>query len=526
MKNHHVIVLGAGVAGLSASQGLTEAGYKVTVLEGRDRIGGRILTQQTPNNATVELGANWREANAGNPVMEQDFGLAFEASPYTDCIAFDGMQQLTEVQQLLKQVAAITEDIYTNASQYINKKPVTLAQAFNDSVARLASDLAISESQLKQVRFIFTLYHGAQEGKSLDQIPVMRFYRNRAAGGYNLPEIDTGLRLDDTPHLVTNGYDRVPKGLLEKCKSNPGDFSLLRQHKVTAIATQAGKVKITCQTPGGEKIVEGDDVICTLPLGVMQQLIKGNKITPPLAANQANALNGMKMGVLNKVVLQFPHCFWDPASHYTLLQGKDDNGHLAMISIGRIHRQANTVVLHYFGQAAKFDSSQSNAAIVADVMKQLRATYGDHIPNPNYQQVTRWHEDEFALGSYTSPAVGEDPDSQFYASQHCPSRHLWFAGEHISPYIGTVHGAYVSGMQAAEGLRVYYEPDYRQRQVQADGHDGSDASRRQYFQRIGQSSRKLFTESLRNPHKETLDQSSTHRRLDQRLSLKPLKPKP
>jgi hypothetical protein len=52
------IIIGAGVAGLKAAADLAAAGFSVTVLEARDRIGGRIWTVQTPGGP-IELGAQW-----------------------------------------------------------------------------------------------------------------------------------------------------------------------------------------------------------------------------------------------------------------------------------------------------------------------------------------------------------------------------------------------------------------------------------------------------------------------------------
>jgi monoamine oxidase len=51
-----VIVVGAGAAGLAAAAELGRAGLRVTLLEARDRIGGRIFTQTDPSGNAIELG--------------------------------------------------------------------------------------------------------------------------------------------------------------------------------------------------------------------------------------------------------------------------------------------------------------------------------------------------------------------------------------------------------------------------------------------------------------------------------------
>lgn len=55
-----VIVVGAGLAGLKAAADLKASGYNVVVLEGRSRIGGRVLSMKLGTGSTVvEVGAQW-----------------------------------------------------------------------------------------------------------------------------------------------------------------------------------------------------------------------------------------------------------------------------------------------------------------------------------------------------------------------------------------------------------------------------------------------------------------------------------
>src|SRR5580692_7972523 len=57
-NTHDVVVVGVGMAGLTAARALAEAGLKVLVVEAQDRIGGRILTRHIGEEA-IELGAEF-----------------------------------------------------------------------------------------------------------------------------------------------------------------------------------------------------------------------------------------------------------------------------------------------------------------------------------------------------------------------------------------------------------------------------------------------------------------------------------
>lgn len=70
-----VIVVGAGMAGLSAARSLTRAGANVVIVEARDRVGGRIMTSDLWPAAPVDLGASWIHGTDGNPVYDEAVAL-------------------------------------------------------------------------------------------------------------------------------------------------------------------------------------------------------------------------------------------------------------------------------------------------------------------------------------------------------------------------------------------------------------------------------------------------------------------
>ena len=76
-SGERVLVIGAGIAGLGAARQLLAAGHEVVVLEGRDRIGGRIWTSERWAGAPMDLGASWIHGIEDNPItaLADQFGV-------------------------------------------------------------------------------------------------------------------------------------------------------------------------------------------------------------------------------------------------------------------------------------------------------------------------------------------------------------------------------------------------------------------------------------------------------------------
>lgn len=77
MKEFDVIIVGAGLAGLSAAWELTKQKFEIAVLEAMDRVGGRVHSFQTKEDVTVDLGAQWIGPNHGRMhALAKEFGLS------------------------------------------------------------------------------------------------------------------------------------------------------------------------------------------------------------------------------------------------------------------------------------------------------------------------------------------------------------------------------------------------------------------------------------------------------------------
>lgn len=163
------------------------------------------------------------------------------------------------------------------------------------------------------------------------------------------------------------------------------------------------------------------------------------------------SMANLKMGPVNKVVLQFPRPFWDQTQQY-FGYAHPEKGKYSYFLNARTFSDAPMLMTFGLGRAGLALEQQTEEAIASESMSVLRTLFGPNIPEVERLLVSRWTADPLSRGSYSYAAVGATPDD--FTTLGRPAHGvLFFAGEHTHPtYRGTVHGAYLSGQRAAAQL--------------------------------------------------------------------------
>jgi monoamine oxidase len=420
-RRSSVIVIGAGMAGLAAARELRERDFEVTVVEGRDRIGGRMWTDRSLG-VPVDLGAAWIEEVDGNPTTElaRKFGVPHALSDDESSLLYDvSGEKLSE---------AAVEEIMESAGE--------LAEALEALSEELTIDISIEEG-------IRRVLEGERlsdfERRALNWFVASELEASAAAPASELSllaEEDEGFAGDD--HLVHGGYDRIAEGLAR-------GTSVHFKQKVRRIDHGSRGVRLDTERDS----FEADFAVVTLPLGVLRS--GSVEFSPPLPDAKRAAIQGLKMGTANKVVLAFREAFWPREPHYFSYMSETAGEFPVFLNL--VPFLDRPILSAYLaGHYALGMERQSDQKVAGEAMRILSALFGRSIAEPERVLVTRWSGDPFSRGSYSFIPVGGNGSSYDALAEPVGGR-LFFAGEATHRrYPATVHGAYLSGLREASRI--------------------------------------------------------------------------
>ena len=416
-----MIVIGAGVSGLAAARELAVRGRTVVVLEGRNRIGGRIWTSTAWSGIPLDLGASWIHGTEGNPIhrLATDIGARTVVTE-GDSITYympEGREATPAEESAIEKWGERIADELANY-QDDNDTDSSIRSVVRGALASERLEGASHEMLSYNLNEIEQEYAG-----SVDQLSAMYF--------------DSDDPIDGDDVAFPDGYGAITDHLAAGLQIRTG-------HTVTGVDWNGSGVSVT--TDKGS--LRAGAVVVTLPLGVLQS----GKVTfgAGLPAANDSAVRRLGVGVLNECYLRFPQTFWADTDWFGYIPHAEGQW-TQWINAERI---SGAPVLLGFN-AADFGQSieeWNDARIVESAMSTLRTIYGSGIPDPVDHQITRWASDGYALGSYSFNKVGSDPDMREDLAAPI-DRRVFFAGEATgNGSFATVHGAYQSGVRAAREI--------------------------------------------------------------------------
>lgn len=424
--HYDVIVIGAGAAGLAAARALQRGGCKVLILEARDRVGGRILTDRSFGSHPVELGAEFIHGeNVHTWELVRSAGL--------------------ETTEVFSQVERYF--MHANGALLPLPKIATTPEgaAAIGALSLTGKDLVAAITQRRQKNLpdtdVGSLLRTLQipAGTDLGRIVESSYQGLNAA---DPPEL-SAFSLEEATYVGDGDRDfRIDDGYSAWLDLFARDLPVRLSTPVEVIRWQTKGSEIV--TGQGESF-RARRLVVTCPLALLQQ--GRPRFIPALPPYKHRALEQLGSGPITKVLLRFDRPFWPDEMERAYFGAAQ----LFLFRTGAGRRDENPILTIYVGASAAralnmLGPERAIRAAVAD----LRNAFGlSRDPNLVAAQFVDWSADPFAGLGYSFVRPGGVGARALLAAP--VDEVLFWAGEATNPARpATVHGAMESGARAAE----------------------------------------------------------------------------
>jgi monoamine oxidase len=414
------LVVGAGIAGLSAARVLAEGGKRVALVEARSRVGGRIHSVQTNAcDLPIELGAEFVHGRPAEllQLISEAGKKYFELGGRFLC-AQDGRLEDCAFDEAFSVLHDLPEEPDQSFAEWMARRhyppevfrwTTSYVEGFNAADAKVISTKSLAVQQ-----------------RAEDSIEGDRIFR------------------------VEEGYSAIVEYLARKFEEAGG--SLFLAVPVDTIRWGRGSVRISggSSHDGKPRQFRGRQCIITLPLGVMHAAAIHFDPIPERAMKAAQRL---AMGAAKRITLVFRERFW--AGNYPDASFIFAGDGQALPSTWWSASPRNTAMLT--GWVGGPRTQEPAIASERDLMRTSVATLA-RIFSLTVEEISSqllswhshdWQADPFSRGAYTYVPKGALHASSILAEPVEDT--LFFAGEHsdVTGHWGTVHGALRSGLRAA-----------------------------------------------------------------------------
>lgn len=426
-RNYSAIIIGAGLSGLAAAYALKQAHWDVTVLEARNRIGGRVLSYSFKDSDLVcELGAEWvGESHERMKALCQDFGIKLKDHRLQTSLMRNGVVSRPNQWNFSPQA--------TTAFEKFKKEFEQMKRGDKQRLARYERRLDNQDwwTTLEEIGFTEDdlLLRDLQD--STDFGESIRHVSSYAAAA----EYFESSPANEMDYKMIGGNSR----LINEFASRIGRNSIREGTLVEEIQQRAGRVIV--KTKKGT--FNADACICTVPSRVLDKI----RFDPPLPAAQAEAADQLQYSRIIKNSVLFDRRFWgaedfsmvsDVTSHYYFHSTKDQPGRQGILCSYAIGEKADVL------------AAQDNDRRLSIITRDLIPFNRDAPELARDIQSYAWQRDQFTGGGYAIYRPG-----QWFTVRPVlqrPHGKVLFAGEHLADWQGFMEGAVVTGEEAAKTL--------------------------------------------------------------------------
>ena len=426
------VVIGAGFAGLAAAYKLKTAGWQITVLEARDRIGGRVFSHKDPQTGLIcELGAEWvGESHERIKALCKDFKIPLQKHQFEDFLLRDGR-------------------VYRPGDWSFSPQA---KQAFDKMIAGYAKLTVAQKSRLDRTDW---WNHLEKIGFTPDDLRL-RDLMDSTDFGESIRHVSAFAALaeyaesspkNEMDYKMTGGNSSLAQALALRIGPDNIELSSQVDHVVQKMGSVEVRVSYVPTNGGLAPLVDRrhvvDAVICTVPI---QSLLK-IKFDPPLPAVQSNAAEQLVYSRISKNSVVYSDRFWKEESFSMV---SDTTSHFYFHSTQSQPGKEGILTAYAIGEKAEVLSSQSDERRMRKIATDI-SSLDDDAPKKAKRIISyAWQRDPITDGAYALYKPG-----QWFGIRPIlqrPHGKVLFAGEHIADWQGFMEGAIETGEAAADAL--------------------------------------------------------------------------
>ncbi|HYH82450.1 MAG TPA: FAD-dependent oxidoreductase [Longimicrobium sp.] len=445
-----VVVAGAGLAGLAAAWELARRGHAVTVLEARDRPGGRVHTLRDgwDDGLYVEAGAVFVPEDHFHTVgYARELGVALVPAGGRrggGARYFVGGRAVT-----LRPGAPAAWPLALRPDEAGMSPGALLARYLDPVLDRLGDPrhpawpgdeaMALDGVSLGELLrrqgaspaavALVRLGYLDEWGDGVDACSALFLLRDRALRG-----------LGGAVYRVEGGTDRLPRAMAARLGDRIRYGAAVRE-----VEHGPGGVRVGYDRGGARESVSADFLVCAIPFATLRAV----RVTPELSPGKRRVVRGLRATSVSRVYLQMRRRPWDAA------------GAAVPTDLPVMHAVDATA-----GQGGERGILEAfvtgpNARRVAGMEPDARLRFALEAAERIHPGARRafehgasvcWDADPWALGDYAWFAPGEM--REFLPHLASPEGRIHFAGDHTSAWPGWMQGALASGIRAADEVHA------------------------------------------------------------------------
>ena len=441
-----IIVIGAGLAGLSCAYELDQAGFNVILIEARSRPGGRVNTYREPfsDNLYSEMGAEYVDSS-DTYIHEycKKFDLKVLPAKQYDGVYVKGqpstIEGLRSGRDLLPFKGALEGKLFGQEVQYIQKWIDLVKQKGISSPEVQALDKISVEDILKEggaPKDIIDLYTYAN---ATEQTAVPS---KMSALYMVLSNTRTSNFSENTVEgRIFGGNDQLPKTFAKKLGTK-----IMYNRPLQRLDYDSNGITATVKE--NQRLVQIPAKKCVL--AIPASILKNIDINPGFSIEKINCINNQQYGHAMKIAMQYRQRFWDDKN--SIGQRVFTDTPLRRVYHFSIDQPGPRGILLSFTSgedAIKLGRLDNNKRL--NIAQNTCRNIWPEAPKFWEKGVVKyWNEDPWVKASYSFAGIGQKGFREILAKPEGP---IFFAGEHTAIQRASMNGAIESGMRVTEELK-------------------------------------------------------------------------